>query len=292
MNDPFTPTFFRHLQQLQISSRRTYLGSRQGIHLSARRGHGIEFADYRPYVPGDDFRHIDWRSYARTDRLFVREYREEQDLNVLVLLDSSKSMRFPEEEDKEDFARYLCLALAYVALVGGDRVVVSLLGMRRTPHYRNPKSFARLRRALESWVPDSEIDLNYEVNSTIHQERSSGRAFLISDLYVTPETLRNTLGSLRARNFDVSVFHILSPSEVDLKLPLDASEAVDAETGQRLHIGLSGASVKEYARLLAMHVHSLEEVCRSTESAYVLCSSDQNLQSLVLHRLPELNVLK
>jgi len=80
----FTPGFFRRLQQLKIQTRRSYLGSRSGSHISKRRGHGLEFSDYRTYVPGDDFRHIDWGVYGRTDRLYVKEFREEQELQVLL----------------------------------------------------------------------------------------------------------------------------------------------------------------------------------------------------------------
>ena len=103
----FTPGFFRRLQQLKIKTRRSYLGSRQGSHISKRRGHGLEFSDYRSYVPGDDFRHIDWGVYGRTDRLYVKEFREEQELQVLFLIDTSQSMGFPEAEGKFEFAKDL-----------------------------------------------------------------------------------------------------------------------------------------------------------------------------------------
>ena len=96
----FSPSFFKRLQQLKIHTRRTFLGSRQGGHLSLRRGHGLEFADYRLYTSGDDFRHIDWGIYGRTDRLYVKQFREEQDLNVFFLIDASQSMDFPQNENK------------------------------------------------------------------------------------------------------------------------------------------------------------------------------------------------
>ena len=98
LNEPFTPSFFRRLQQLKIRTRRALLGSRQGTHLSQRRGQGLEFADYRPYTAGDDYRHIDGGIYGRTHRLYVRELRAEHDLNVLVCLDASLSMAYPPRQ--------------------------------------------------------------------------------------------------------------------------------------------------------------------------------------------------
>ena len=106
MEAPFTPEFFRRLQQLKIHSRKTFLGTRQGAHRSGKKGHGLEFADYRPYSPGDDFRHIDWQLYGRTDRLYVRQFREEQDLNINIILDSSHSMAFPRTTETENSSKF------------------------------------------------------------------------------------------------------------------------------------------------------------------------------------------
>jgi len=100
MIEPFSPSFYRRLQQLKIRTRRSFLGSRQGSHLSPRKGQGLEFSEFRPYTPGDDYRYIDWGVYGRTDRVFIRQYREEQDLNVMVMLDASASMAYPEDEGK------------------------------------------------------------------------------------------------------------------------------------------------------------------------------------------------
>src|SRR5262245_21429064 len=111
----FTPEFLRNLELFKIKARRAYLGNRQGGHISPKRGHGIEFSDFREYELGDNPRWIDWGVYARTDRLYVRRYQEEQNLSVLVVVDASHSMRTPPEDKKWESARDLALALSYVA---------------------------------------------------------------------------------------------------------------------------------------------------------------------------------
>ena len=88
----FTPAILRQLEMLKLSSRRAFLGQRQGAHLSLKRGQGVEFYDYRKYELGDNPRHIDWGLYGRSERIYVKRFREEQSLSVLVLLDSSPSM--------------------------------------------------------------------------------------------------------------------------------------------------------------------------------------------------------
>ena len=134
-NSPFTDDFFRRLQSLKIHTRRAFLGSRQGAHSSIRKGHGLEFSDFRPYAKGDDFRHIDWAVYGRTDRLYVRQFREEQDLNVVIAIDTSASMGHPEGEKKFEMAKNLALALSYIALTDGDTISMVLLGQNTLAKY-------------------------------------------------------------------------------------------------------------------------------------------------------------
>ena len=107
----------KKLEALQLKSRRTFLGSRQGQHRSLRKGHGLEFDDHRSYAPGDDYRYIDWAVYGRTDKIYLKQFREEQDLSVSVLIDSSKSMIHTEK--KFSYAKSLGLALSYTALNNG-----------------------------------------------------------------------------------------------------------------------------------------------------------------------------
>ena len=98
--EAFTPEYLRQLELLRIRARRAFLGTKQGGHVSLKRGHGIEFSDFRQYQPGDDPRHIDWSVFARSERLYVKQFQEEQDLTVLLLIDSTASMVTPSNEKK------------------------------------------------------------------------------------------------------------------------------------------------------------------------------------------------
>ena len=171
MNVQFTPQFYRRLQQLKIRTRRAYLGNRQGGHVSMRKGFGMEFADYKLYTMGDDFRNIDWGAFARSDRLYIKQFREDRDLNVMFLIDGSASMagssvganyyspsatpprannnsplrKNDSESPKFDFCRALALALGYVALTDGDTVTFSVLGQdqnasSKTGHHQSAQN--------------------------------------------------------------------------------------------------------------------------------------------------------
>ncbi|MEA2659593.1 MAG: hypothetical protein QOF64_2189, partial [Candidatus Binatota bacterium] len=120
--NPFTPKFLTQLETLRLRTRKEVLGSQTGSYASPRRGTSLEFADYRRYAPGDDLRYLDWGIYARTDRLYVKVFREEVDLFAYVFIDASASMGFPSLQVKYLPACHVALALSYVILANHDHV--------------------------------------------------------------------------------------------------------------------------------------------------------------------------
>src|SRR6059036_2519107 len=118
-----SPKLLRQLEQFQLLAQRRAKSSARGERRSRARGQSVEFADYRNYVAGDDFRYLDWNLYGRLERLFLKLYEEERELPVRIFLDASESMTFGEPR-KFDFARQVAAAIGYVALSGFDRVSV------------------------------------------------------------------------------------------------------------------------------------------------------------------------
>src|SRR6266702_2332660 len=123
LNSLLTPELLRRLEQFQLLAARRAKSSSKGERRSRARGQSVEFADHRSYVPGDDFRYLDWNLYGRLERLFLKLYEEERELPVRIFLDASESMSFGEPR-KFDFARQVAAAIGYVALCGFDRVSV------------------------------------------------------------------------------------------------------------------------------------------------------------------------
>src|SRR6266545_6881840 len=122
-NSLLTADLLRRLEQFQLLAQRRAKSAAKGERRSRARGQSVEFADHRNYVPGDDFRYIDWNLYGRLDKLFLKLYEEERELPVRIFLDASESMTFGEPR-KFDFARQVAAAIGYVALCGFDRVSV------------------------------------------------------------------------------------------------------------------------------------------------------------------------
>ncbi|MGC1400688.1 MAG: DUF58 domain-containing protein, partial [Candidatus Binatus sp.] len=160
--DEFTPGFLARLEKLRIRTRQRYAGLGRGMHLSPKRGSSLEFNDYRHYSPGDDFRYIDWGLYGRSDKLYIKLFQEEEDLLTYIFVDASASMGFPAGDRKFESAMLTALALAYVALASGDRVMLRVLGGKGAkvdPSFVNGRHrIVELARRLADLKPGGQFD--------------------------------------------------------------------------------------------------------------------------------------
>src|SRR5687767_14625149 len=129
------PELLAQLERLELVSRKIFRGRMKGERRSKRKGQSVEFADFRNYVPGDDLRFIDWNTYARLDKLFLKMFLEEEDLHFYALIDASPSMDFGEPT-KFQYALQLAAALGFIGLVRADRVRIESLG--QSVHERAP----------------------------------------------------------------------------------------------------------------------------------------------------------
>src|SRR5665213_891515 len=210
--DEFTPSFLSRLEELRIKTRRQYPGMGKGAHLSPKRGSSLEFSDYRHYSVGDDFRYIDWGMYARTDKLYIKLFKEEEDLLTYIFLDASASMGFPERDRKFESAVATALAMAYVALASGDRVMIRVIAGRGTPP---PPAFVygrhrivELGRSLTAIKPGGEVDLAPALARELVSVRRAGKVFLISDFMMLPNVATRGLSLFTAANMDVTAVQI------------------------------------------------------------------------------------
>src|SRR5258705_8124982 len=149
------PQFLAQLEQLELVSRKIFLGRMKGERRSKKKGQSVEFADYRNYVVGDDLRFLDWNLYARLDKLFIRLFMEEEDLHFYVLIDNSLSMDFGTPS-KLHYAKQVAAALGFIGLVNLDRVVIEAFNDRLVqslPGLRGRRSLWRLLDWLDKMPP-------------------------------------------------------------------------------------------------------------------------------------------
>src|SRR5216683_302946 len=155
------PLFLARLEQLEIVSRKIFVGKTKGERLSRRKGQSVEFADYKNYVVGDDLRFLDWNLYGRLDKLFIRLFLEEEDLHFYILIDNSLSMDFGSPT-KLHYARQVAAALGFIGLVNLDRVVIEAFSDRVTqtmPVARGRRSLWRMLDFLNKVQPAGGSDM-------------------------------------------------------------------------------------------------------------------------------------
>ena len=175
--------FLARLEQLELVSRKIFLGHMKGERRSKRKGQSVEFADYRNYVKGDDLRFLDWNLYARLDRLFIRLFLEEEDLHFHILIDSSLSMDFGKPT-KLHYAKQVAAALAFVGLVNMDRVVVEAFNERSTqclPAVRGRKSLWRVLDFLQKVEAGGPGNLREALRVFSMKSSGKGIVVLLSD---------------------------------------------------------------------------------------------------------------
>ena len=276
--------YLRQLELLQIRARRKFLGNRQGGHVSVKRGHGIEFSDYRQYELGDDPRHIDWGVFGRTDRLYVKQFQEEQDLAVLLVVDSSASMRIAEPE-KWQRTIDTALSIAYVALMQQDRVMFTFPGAFVSPVYAGAKAIHNLTRDIAKAPVELKESTSNGLQRALTQIRFPGIAVVISDLLLPIEELREIFQTLRAKNLDIHAIQILG--ETDLN-PLNLGEqarVVDSETGTEVELVMSERRSREYQAILDEHNTEVGDFLASAAIPYSTALPGQSTEKFIIEKL-------
>jgi len=226
-----SPQLLARLEQMELISRKIFRGRMKGERRSPRKGQSVEFADFRNYVPGDDLRFVDWNTYARLEKLFLKLFLEEEDLHFYALIDASASMDFGEPT-KLNYARQLAAALGFIGLVRGDRVKIEVLEAtprQRTPVFRGRRSLWRMVDHVESIQPSDAAPLAEGVKSFCLRNSGKGIVVLISDL-MDKNGYESALKYLISRDMDVYVVHLLSAEELDPDIQGDL-RLVDCEDG-------------------------------------------------------------
>jgi uncharacterized protein (DUF58 family) len=293
---PFTPEFLTQLETLRLRTRKEFLGSHTGSYSSPRRGTSLEFADYRRYSPGDDLRYLDWGIYARTDRLYIKVFREEVDLFAYVFIDASASMAFPSSEEKFLPATHIALALSYIVLANHDHVKLHLLhgesGSAASPFYRGRRRMTDCVQFAASIQPSGPLDLAESLGEHLKKLRRPGKAILISDFMMPALAYQRGLSLLRALNLDIAAIQVLTRQEINPPFKNGGLNLVDTETGGEIRLQWNARARQEYQSKLAHHNSELRSFCHQSGIHYSLYVNDRDLGDFVFATLPAIGLFK
>jgi uncharacterized protein (DUF58 family) len=225
-----SPEILERIENLQVVARQVAEGALSGMHVSKRHGSSIEFSEHKLYNPGDDIRHVDWRAYAKSDRLHIKRFEDETNLRLELVVDHSASMGFASDtatlqsgvsaapNSKLAFAQIIAAALGYLSLRQGDAVGLTCFSVQITTNLPPRAHSSHLREVLAQLAqlrPEGETRI---VQSMEHVARKQSRASVVvvlSDLFDPSVELLPSLARLVARRHEVNVLHVLDPAELD-----------------------------------------------------------------------------
>ena len=287
---PIDDALLRRLETLALAPRRPAGGGIGGEHRSRARAASGDFVDYRPYLPGDDYRQIDWNAYGRLDQLFVKLSEARERLPLTLFLDCSASMAVGSPP-KLDLARQVAAAVAYVALARYDSVELVRLGgsgsaVRRL---RGKQRFAELVGQLDALAAGGPGGLDAHLAAP-RPSGPIGQAVLISDM-LHPDGYEQGLGALVAAGYEAGLIQVLSPEEVEPEAGGDV-ELVDLESEERVRVGLSPQAVATYRARLEAWCDGVARACAARGVRYLRARTDDPLEWLALVELRRAGILR
>ena len=271
------PADIRRLKNYEFGAKAMVEGYLSGRHRSRQRGSSIEFHEFRQYAPGDDLSRVDWRVFARNDKLFLRTFEQETNLECHIFLDCSGSMGYAGHGSrltKLEYASFFAAALAWWVISKNDRVSLTLFdnGIRKfLPPGSTRKHLHEMLSSLETNTAGSRTSLVEPLARALPLLKRKGTLVILSDFFETPAKLFRALNPYLHRGFRIHLFHILDPAEIQLE-DRGLSRFVDMETGDQLTLHPHAYREAWRGELLA-HTRSLRALATARRTDYALTST-------------------
>lgn len=281
------PEIIAKLGRIDFKARLVVEGFLSGLHRSPYKGFSVEFTEYRPYMPGDSIKRIDWKVYAKTDKFFVKEYEEETNLKAYLLLDSSGSMGYSSNHiTKLEYASYLAASLAYLLLRQRDSAGLVIFTSKIETYIPPRSSFAHLYNILKEIdrvKPGKDTDLASTFHELATRIKRRGLIIIFSDLFDNKEEVLKALHHFRHKKHEVLVFHILDKNELEFSFnnPLVLK---DMESSKEMTVD-PRVLRKEYHKAIEEFIKNFKHKCQERLIDYHLLTTDTPLDYALLSYL-------
>ncbi|APW63976.1 DUF58 domain-containing protein [Paludisphaera borealis] len=274
------PRTLASLEGLDLQARLLVEGYVAGMHPSPYHGFSVEFAEHREYVPGDDVRHVDWKVWSKTDKFYLKQYEEETNLLLYLLLDTSESMAYASGDNvsKFKYAQFVVAALAYLILQQQDSVGLALFDdavRRYLKPAGQPSHLKELIHLLDVTPAREKSDLGLVLHDLSERFKKRGVIAIFSDLFDDVEKVLSGLKHFRHRRHEVIVFHILDPAEIDF--PFRDPTLFKGMEGLPDVLADPYALRRAYQEEIGSFLDGIKKGCRLIDIDYVPLRTDQSL---------------
>ncbi|MEP6689998.1 MAG: DUF58 domain-containing protein [Gemmatimonadaceae bacterium] len=280
------PRVLARLGDLELIARTVVEGFITGLHRSPHLGLSMDFAEHRPYMPGDDIRRMDWRVYARTDRYYMKEFEADTNTNVVVLVDVSRSMSYasPGHVSKLDYARFLAASLAYFSRKQRDRVGLVTFDHEIVDYVPpSAKHLHAVLLSLDRATATRPGALTEPLLRLTEHLRRRSILVLISDLYDEPDRVARAVDVLRGKGNELIVFHVLDDAERHFPFD-DAASFEDLETEEKIPV-IPEYLRDQYRTVMADHIAALTSVLGQRRIDYALFDTSRPLDHALFEYL-------
>lgn len=288
-----TKEYLARLETLNLNIAAAANTAFAGARKSGAKGSSLEFADFRDYSPGDDPRRIDWNSYGRLDKLFIKLFTEEKQAAVNIFLDASASMDYGDSGDSGDFgkpnkfvfAKLVAASVAYLAMKNADRANVFCCGSRLSvskTDMSTKNSFSALAAFLEDLRPEGPTMLCRAVEEASRERLGQGVSFIISDLF-SEDGFQDAVKILQNRKQRVAVVHVLDEDEYApdaARLP-GALHLIDSESGDFLDVYADAGALKAYRAAFTAFQNRIRAFCEGRNASYTFAPTGSNVIKLL-----------
>jgi uncharacterized protein (DUF58 family) len=274
------------LMALPLHTRHAMLGTVSGKHRSPVRGSSLEFAQYRKYVPGDDIRRLDWRTWGRSDRFYIKEFEADTNLRICLLIDTSGSMGFgPVGATRLDYARKLAGTLGYLAANQGDAVGLRNLAQKpvEIPARRGASHLGIVLDQMADIKPMGGTTLLAALHDAAENIRQRALIVILSDFFVPPAELKSAIQHLRFQRHDVAAFHLLDQKELDFDFDQPA-HFVDMEGGEPL-LADPSLIANNYLTAVRQYLNEMDELVRTTGMDYRRVTLNESYEEVLVRFL-------
>lgn len=289
-------TLMARIGTLDLVSRKIFAGKLQGERRSKRRGQSVEFADFRPYVHGDDLRFVDWNIFGRLDRLFLKIFLEEEDLSLLIAVDTSASMDWGNPS-KFLFAQRLAMALGYIGLVNHNRVSLAAFGgntgLQRLSNLRGRRRTSEMGRWLLDLQPGGAGTFEESMKTLALARQGRGVMLVISD-FLLKDGYEKGLRYVTGRGYDVWCVQTLAPQETDPAAHGLAGDfrLVDAEDKDEAEVTASPGLIEQYRANLGAWCAQMRDFCIRRSIMHLVVETSTPVDTLVLEYLRKRGLLR
>jgi uncharacterized protein (DUF58 family) len=281
----FDTDFLRKLERLHLVAKRLSWAGAKGEHSASRKGFSLEFSDYRRYQHGDDLRYVDWNIYRRLERLLLKVFIAEEEMNIYLLVDTSRSMA-EGNPAKIDYAKKVAAALGYIGLKNLDRVGGASFSTRLHAPLtlgRGRKQILSLFRFLGGLSCAGETNLRAAIHSFTNLFPHPGFVVVVSDLF-DPAGWRAALEELTAKRYQVLVIHVVDDQEIQPK-PWGDIALVDIEAGRERKFFLDAELVRRFQMELKRYFEDIENICTGRRIDYLRTTTRAPFDEFVMQTL-------